>query len=409
MTAPTANEKGGSPFLSFRALLWLVVFGLCLVRLSQAWSVQDFVRLVLYSACLWFPLAIIVHELGHAFGARVIGATVLRIKLGLSVSPVGQHLSFRFLGFPWELYSLPMGGSVRYLHPSEPKFFKRKVAFVTAAGPLATLFASCVGYFCYLLSPPGCIAPLFLGWCLANAVLFVSTLLPITAKGGDGKPLPYDGLRIWRLLFMPEHEVLQNCFQAAIRKEFAIGKGREWLDDIPLPELIARYDADADKLGSLLVLIDRLGAAKDPRQNDYVAKLLAHPLASPATLQKFLDGYITHHLDDDTVRGNPLFDQFSEQLMNVSGHSITTRGTRGSVLIDLGRLEEGRALLLDVLAKTGSNVDKTYSNIFLALAEKQLGNLELARFYAATAAKLTPDCPPLKRIADLLEPSERLS
>jgi hypothetical protein len=57
-----------------------------------------------------------------------------------------------------------------------------------------------------------------------------------------------------------------------------------------------------------------------------------------------------------------------------------------------------------VLEKTTSTIDKTYANIFLALAEKQQGNLNLAREHAEKAAQLDPNCPALKRVSDLLSP-----
>jgi len=59
-------------------------------------------------------------------------------------------------------------------------------------------------------------------------------------------------------------------------------------------------------------------------------------------------------------------------------------------------------MLEDVLVKTTSNIDKTHANIFLALAEKRRGRLDLARERAASAAKLDPTCPALNRVSDLL-------
>jgi len=99
-------------------------------------------------------------------------------------------------------------------------------------------------------------------------------------------------------------------------------------------------------------------------------------------------------------------DELSLELLEADPANISIRGTRASVLVDLGRIDEGNAMLKEVLEKTTSTIDKTYANIFLALAEKQRGKLESAHEYARNAAKTDPGCPALKRVSDLLSPAQ---
>jgi predicted Zn-dependent protease len=98
-------------------------------------------------------------------------------------------------------------------------------------------------------------------------------------------------------------------------------------------------------------------------------------------------------------------DELSRELLKANPESISVKGTRASVLIDLGRLEEGQAMLNEVLEKTEATIDKTYANIFLALGAKQQGKLDLSREYAEKAAKIDPTCPALKRVSDFLPSS----
>jgi predicted Zn-dependent protease len=95
-------------------------------------------------------------------------------------------------------------------------------------------------------------------------------------------------------------------------------------------------------------------------------------------------------------------DQLSQELIAANPGNISVMGTRGSILVDIGQIDEGKAMLIQVLEKTESLFDKSYTNIFLALAEKKQGNLEMARDYAERSAKLGPNCLALKRVSDLL-------
>ena len=59
-------------------------------------------------------------------------------------------------------------------------------------------------------------------------------------------------------------------------------------------------------------------------------------------------------------------------------------------MIDLDRIEEGKVLLKDVLAKTDSTLDQVYAHVFLALGAKAEGNLTLAREHAEGSSENRP-------------------
>jgi tetratricopeptide (TPR) repeat protein len=169
-----------------------------------------------------------------------------------------------------------------------------------------------------------------------------------------------------------------------------------------LGQALERADAAPDNMQALSTAACYLEAAHDPRTLIYYKRLLQCPL-TPEDRMQFLDRYLTCCLQLDAVLQNSEeMERLSSELMSGNPGSISVMGTRGSILIDLGRIDEGKAMLKEVLAKTESLIDKVYSNIFLALAEKQQGNLELARENAARAAKLDPECTALKRVSDLL-------
>jgi hypothetical protein len=212
-----------------------------------------------------------------------------------------------------------------------------------------------------------------------------------------------DALRLVSIARLSDKEIETKCFQSKLLQD--VEGEKMILSSLPLREAITHFESNPQRIATLLALVEKLNEERDPREGEYLLRLIDHPdvdYLNKRGLADLLDDYITRHLDEGTVDANAQFNQFFQKLNELSGISITTRGTCGSMLVDLGRAEEGKAILLDVLVKTGSETDKAYSNIFLALAEKQLGNLESARSYAQAAAKVGVECPALKRIADLL-------
>jgi hypothetical protein len=147
----------------------------------------------------------------------------------------------------------------------------------------------------------------------------------------------------------------------------------------------------------------------DSRGKEYVLRLADHPNIPRMNLVRFLDSYITRALDRGPLDPSEFYDRISEKLLQADRDSITARGTRGSVLVEIGRIEEGKTMLQKVRTQTTATIDKTYANIFLALAEKRSGHLEAASEYAKAAAKFNPQCPALKRISDLLPVNQESS
>jgi len=182
------------------------------------------------------------------------------------------------------------------------------------------------------------------------------------------------------------------------------------LDEIEvmsISELEAKHGADPANSPVLMILIGKLREIYDPRHLDYLLKLIELPM-SKEVIVEFIDAGITQQLNQGPFDRPEIMDQLSQRLLALDD-TVSTRGTRGSVLVDLGRTDEGYAMLQDVIWKTESEFDKVYVHIFLALVQKQRGNTPAAREHAHEARKFGPDCPALQRVADLLEPDQRQS
>jgi hypothetical protein len=358
---------------------------------------------ILLVGAMFYPamfLGVCLHELGHAWGGLSVGGKVHLIELGRRY-PQWRPWRVQILGVTWLINSAPTMG-LTYVSFSTAKDFRTRQCWMIACGPSMNLALLGVG----LLVPFFCdtsLLPYATGWCLAQVYLCLLSIIPHMAKFPD-KPRPNDGLLFWQTLRLADVEVERYVLAGRVSLQFC--ESEALARSLTIEELNGRHEAEPANLPILWHLAHRLADLNDPRCGLYFGKLVAHPDLPEAYLSEAIDFVITQRLGIGPPENFEEADRLSQQLLALS-NSISTRGTRGSVLVDIGRIEEGKALLQDVLAKTDSTIDKVYSNVFLALAEKQLGNLELALGYARAAAKVDTHCPALTRVADLLDPQAK--
>jgi hypothetical protein len=116
---------------------WIVVgLGLALAALLIADLLQGFSQnklSVLFVLAFWVPL-LVLHELGHALAARLLGWSVTEIVIGF-----GRELSrFRVGGTRVRLRAVPVEGYV-LLSPRSTRHARSKQAIIYFAGPLTGL------------------------------------------------------------------------------------------------------------------------------------------------------------------------------------------------------------------------------------------------------------------------------
>jgi tetratricopeptide (TPR) repeat protein len=87
---------------------------------------------------------------------------------------------------------------------------------------------------------------------------------------------------------------------------------------------------------------------------------------------------------------------------------VHCKGTRGSVLVEYGKYEEGLKLLHEAMKKYPEKSGQALNACYIGIAEARRGNANESRNYFAIAKKLDPDCILLERESILREPS-RLS
>ncbi len=95
-------------------------------------------------------------------------------------------------------------------------------------------------------------------------------------------------------------------------------------------------------------------------------------------------------------------DRYSEEAMAVLSWVPAVKGTRGTVLAALGRMDEGIRLLRDSMQQADGSHGKAQNACWLAIAEAKRGNLAQAKQYLEEARKLDPKCSLLDRAQKVL-------
>jgi hypothetical protein len=83
-------------------------------------------------------------------------------------------------------------------------------------------------------------------------------------------------------------------------------------------------------------------------------------------------------------------ERWSQQALEIQPENLTLKGTRGSVLVEQGRFEEGKVLLQEVYEKSEADIDKGISALYLAVIAKEYGDSKAARRFATQAKQLFP-------------------
>jgi hypothetical protein len=195
----------------------------------------------------------------------------------------------------------------------------------------------------------------------AQLFVIIVSLIPHRALL-DGRPLASDGLQLLRL----------------------------FSGDFRYAALLEPYRRDATRLSTISPTFSRIAdqlaradrwTSEDARRD--IRAGLRHELTEGRLAAEeelfILDALVTDGLifADPAVR--PELDQWSLRALQMGPKVKTLIGSRGSVLVELGRYQEGKQLLETVaFSSDAAPFDALMSRVFLARAEHALGNAGLA-------------------------------
>ncbi len=328
----------------------------------------------------WGPL-LVVHELGHAIAARLVGWRVSEIVIGfgpeLARFQLGSTL-VRVKAAPVEAYALP--GPPRLRSP------RLESAFVCFAGPGAELVVL-LGLYAFadgrlftrtdesgLLALQGAAAAIGLG-------LFFN-LLPLPVGGGLT-----DGLGILVSLVLSRSHfraaLLAPCVREA--KRALILERPQHARDV-LQRGLAAHGEAPELLGLLAVARTTAGETDE-------AHALLEELASDDA-----DAYRAWALLEDRGPGRqPLARQVAERAVAASPHGVVPRVLLGRALLGLGLNREAFAQLMGAYKVTRSSEEEGWCLAYLALASHRA--VSAGQHASEQPPRIEPDYPARFRAA----------
>jgi tetratricopeptide (TPR) repeat protein len=96
-------------------------------------------------------------------------------------------------------------------------------------------------------------------------------------------------------------------------------------------------------------------------------------------------------------------DRYSAEAMKTLSWVPSIKGTRGTVLSELGKLDEAVPLLREVMLTHDDPHNRAQNACLLAIAEARRGDLVAARRYLEEARKFDPKCFLLERAQNFLD------
>jgi hypothetical protein len=389
-----AQDRTGSLALS---VMIFVLFCLAVVTICGSVLTGDYWILGIFaSLALGLVAGVACHEFGHMLCAVLLSLPIRLISIGIGPllwrSRIGET--------QFELHAIPSGGCVQ-CYP-QPLVRNVSTLFILLGGVLGN--AALIGVVA-AVSKAG-VLPNAWGDYLGAIVfvqflLIVQNLVPFWTTV-NGVRIGSDGLQFLQIVLGPWRGPTQaGLIYAAILDRYG-GANRA-----PPRRACARL------IYQLLRSDQWIDAEARRDFQDALQRELGRGALSREENIVALDALVTSGLiyRDPPLRAH--LDAWSQQALRLGPDIATLRGSRGAVLVELGRYEEGKVLLVPLVgAQPGKSFDAFMVSVFLAHAEHALGNIAAARALAAAARENVEAVPEaafmLSRLdAELAAPSEQ--
>ena len=327
--------------------------------------------LVWLGACLLMYLLPLLHELGHA----VVGSLLHMRVEGIIVGGGREVLRTRFVGLSVSICVRPLQGLAN-VYPRGHRLLCARQFFMVLAGPAVDLSVLAVvpimdvhfGLPSYPTSTATHgISMLLYAIFVFEAQFLIYGLWPREYYRG-GRKRWTDGYWLWTILF--SHKTVHIALQSSTA-DFHCRQGN--------------FSKARDLYRQML------------HEKDLKTEERTHILDAVACLPIFYD--CPQFLNEA--------DECSMQALEISPSSLTLKGTRGSILIYLGRIAEGRALLEEVWKQSPSDVDRAICACHLALASSLEGDTNRTDKMIALGRNIDPHCRVLDKVFKEIEEARR--
>ncbi|WP_016876243.1 M50 family metallopeptidase [Chlorogloeopsis fritschii PCC 9212] len=333
---------------------------------------------------IWLYFSIFCHEMGHFVTAKIVGFNPYLVKIGMG----RKILQFKLFNSVIEFASIP-GGGITYISNLELQWLKLKLILMYLGGPIVHLILFLIltkiyEYYSYNLVDLSYIENInFLAQ--IEILLFIFNILPLEARqygitvGSDGKQVI---------------DALTKSNQQFIQKLLGLSRYASKQDN-------SSENFFNNDLKSLQILFK--AQAQINRQNfDDAIELLELLLNNPDFIQRdkvyiidILASIVINHGEKKYLQQA---NKWSEQALLLANDIKTVRGTRGSILVELGRYNEGKEMLLPLTEAGNDTIDIAISCCYIAKADYFLGNEEQVKTWLKKAEQNSAGSPTLHQI-----------
>ncbi len=349
-----------------------------------------------------------IHDIGHAVAAKGVGLVPTRLQIGLEPEILSFGLGRMRVGIGMNFF----GGYVAAIR-GKAEFTRTKNLAFELGGPIASflLFVVVVAAACLIgfndpLSQP---IPLLLSMTLFVAQNFIMLIyLFVSDITIDGSQLKPDMPAIWECLVSSDQQwEANNPWLGKINNYIRRGMWNEAFEKAlpylqPHPQFALHFAnfimlVDREIVPIIKKLVDDTlsgGTQPSPQECSWLlfTQGACHAYQGEvAAAKKCLEeAFQSAPTDSDKVNLSeqlanlvivqrlmdmlPEADRCSEYALLLEHESITLKGTRGSILVELGQLESGMEMLKEVFEKSESEHDKAISAFYIALGFRKVGD-----------------------------------
>jgi tetratricopeptide (TPR) repeat protein len=390
----TSRQEEGTFLFALALSTGMTVLGLiCFSNLTTSSSLVFFGSLL-----LTFVVTILPHELAHALAALITGQRLFTVTLGSSgrILSVGQ-----IFGYDIVIHRILLGGSVLY-SPKNLYHARLRHFIVVLAGPMADVLLIVLAIF-YLnrVAREGIFYYMLGGFIWGNIIQLAINLFPRKVRMGYNY-IPSDGLNLLKTPFM-SRATIEAWHSTTFYYEALESLQRDNIQDAE-QWLQRGMEAYPNNSWGLLVEAGILEHKRQYREaRDVCLRVFSQPALAPE-IQAYLWCAIARL---DLIIAEPALleeaDRFSLQAIEELPWESSYKGTRGSVLIELGRLDEGVRFTQQAFQENCEVSFKAINACYLAIAEVKLGDKSTALKWIDEAKKHDLNCPLIERAVKEIE------
>jgi membrane-associated protease RseP (regulator of RpoE activity) len=312
------------------------------------------------SIYIWAYFSIFCHEMGHLMVAKMMGFKPFLVKIGSGK----RMLYLKLFDFIIEFNFMPSGG-ITYISNLKLDKIKPKLILMYLAGPMINCLLFILIISIYNQKILHYIFPNYLNILVSFAVfeflLVFGNLLP-SELTIYGQKHSNDGKQVL--------DVLTKTNEQLIQKKLGFDR-----------YTIHQNDSSIDVFNNDLKTLQILYEAQvefDKRNFNQVIKLLEPIVINDRLIVRdklyILDTLVSIVIEHEKMEYLQKADTWSAQALALAGDIKTIQGTRGAILIELGRYSEGKQMLLPLTEAGNDLIDIVYSCCYIAKADYFLGN-----------------------------------